>query len=268
MWFDTHAHLQDDDFAADRPAVLERAIQAGISRILLPASDLQDSRLALEMARQNNRLFCAVGCHPHTAADFGQDSPAVWHELIRSGYKSPIVALGEIGLDYHYDLSPRPIQQDVFRLQLDWAYEFDLPVIIHEREAAADCLAILKNARKNGRLRSMPGVCHCFSGSVETAEILLDLGFYLGFDGPVTFRNARKPLDVIEHCPHDRLLLETDSPYLTPVPYRGRRNEPAYIPLIGAKIAEIWQISLEETARLTTKNAERLFQLPSLLPSV
>jgi len=219
-------------------------------------------------SRQNSRVFCAVGCHPHAAAGFSQDSPAVWHELIRSGYRAPIIALGEIGLDYHYDLSPRLIQQEVFRLQLDWAFDFDLPVIVHEREAAADCLAILKSARQNRRLRSTPGVCHCFSGSVETAELLLDMGFYLGFDGPVTFRNARKPLEVIEHCPHDRLLLETDSPYLTPVPYRGQRNEPAHLPLIGAKVAEIWQISPEDVARLTTVNAERLFQLPPLLPPV
>jgi len=261
IWFDSHAHLQDDDFADDWRQTFDRAVAAGIGRILLPASDLTDAERAIAIALQDERLCCSVGCHPHAAAGFGENGIQQLRSLLDSNRGWPIVAIGETGLDYHYDFSPRPIQQSVFRQQLDLAFDYGLPLIIHEREAAADCLYILHDQAKAHRLLPSPGVFHCFSGSLETAEILLALGFYIGVDGPITFKNARKTPDVIRICPQNRLLLETDSPYLTPVPYRGQRNEPAYLPLIGEKVAEIWGISTEEVARITYDNAKRLFQL-------
>lgn len=260
-WFDSHAHLQDEVFTVDISQVLIRASQKGIGWILLPSSSYDDSGAVLALAGQNRRFVCAVGCHPHEADGYEHQSRQDWDRLICSGYPLPIVAIGEIGLDYHYDYSPRLVQQAVFRRQLELAFDHDLPVIVHEREATADCLAIIREYRTRNRLRKVPGVFHCFSGSVETAAILLEMGFYLGFDGPVTFKNARRPLDVLAACPHDRVLLETDSPYLTPVPLRGQRNEPANIPLIGSKVAELWHADPEEVAAQTTLNACRLFGL-------
>ena len=261
IWIDSHAHLQDGDFAADFELVLARAAEQRVGMILLPSSSYDDAQAALNIARRERRLVCAVGCHPHEASQFTRQTRQDWIDLVQSGRPWPIVAIGEIGLDYHYDFSPRLVQQDVFRQQLDLAFELDLPVIIHEREAVADCLSILDEYRLNSRLQPVPGVFHCYSGSLETATHVLKMGFYLGFDGPVTFKNARKPLEVLAGCRRDRVLLETDSPYLTPVPLRGQRNEPANIPLIGSKIAEIWQVTPEEVAALTTANAIRLFGL-------
>lgn len=255
-WFDSHAHLQSESFAADLPDVLARAAAAGVEHILLPGSDLADSRQAVSLASRDQRLRTAVGVHPHEASSFAEVTVAALAEL--ASHQS-VVAVGEIGLDYHYDFSPRPIQQAVFRTQLELAWRLDLPVVIHDREATADCLAIIRQVRAAGHLRAVPGVFHCFSGSVETARLLLEAGFYLGFDGPITFKNARKTLAVIEQCPTDRLLLETDSPYLAPVPNRGKRNEPAWLPLVGEKVAEIWNQPLEAVAAMTTANACRLF---------
>lgn len=261
VWFDSHAHLQADSYSDDRLEVLRRARKAGIQRILLPSTNGSDALDAIRLARQHEELVCAVGCHPHDASDFDKQSPEDWMKCVTQERIAPIVAIGEIGLDYHYDYSPREDQRRVFRLQLEIAHELDLPVIIHEREATADCLSILEKAMSDGLLKSAPGVFHCFSGSVETALIVLQMGFYLGLDGPITFKNAKKPLAVLERCPQDRLLIETDSPYLTPVPHRGKRNEPAYLPLIGARVAEIWGVPLAAVARLTNQNACRLFDL-------
>ena len=259
IWFDSHAHLQDADFDSDYSDVLRRAREAGVDMILLPGSDLADSTKALCLANRHDFIRCSAGCHPHAASGFGQDGISRLRELIDADPGRKIVAIGETGLDYHYDFSPRSVQQTVFKQQLDLAFASNLPLIIHEREATADCLAILARQAASGRLRASPGVFHCFSGSRETAAALLKMGFYIGVDGPITFKNARKTIEVINACPHDRLLLETDSPYLTPAPYRGRRNEPAYLPLIGRTVAEIWRLPVEEVARLTTANACRLF---------
>jgi TatD DNase family protein len=261
IFFDSHAHLQDEAFAADWRQALDRAAAAGVGRVLLPSTNLEDSRRAIKLASQDARLYCAVGCHPHEAASYGPADTEGLQRLAADYRGSPVVAIGETGLDYHYDFSPRPVQQAVFRQQLDLAFECRLPLIIHEREATADCLQILQQQAAAGRMLPSPGVFHCFSGSPETAVILLELGFYIGVDGPVTFKNARKNLEVIRHCPHDRLLLETDSPYLTPVPYRGQRNEPAHLPLIAAIVAAIWGQPLVEVARITTANACRVFGL-------
>ncbi len=261
-WFDSHAHLQDEAFVSDWRLVLERAAAQNIYRILLPASDIEDSCRAIELACKDPRFCCSVGCHPHEASGFDDVALHRMEQLIADYQGDPVVAVGETGLDYHYDFSPRPVQQEVFRAQLRLAYRCDLPLIIHEREATADCLGILREVAANGELRPTPGVFHCYSGSPETAEILLGLGFYLGIDGPVTFRNAKKIPEVILNCPHDRLLLETDSPYLTPEPFRGKRNEPGYLPLIAEKVAKIWQIPLSDVSRITLVNACKLFRLP------
>jgi TatD DNase family protein len=264
IWFDSHAHLQDSDFDEDRAAMLERCWAGGIGRILLPTTDLEDSRNTIKMALQDKRLVCSVGCHPHNAAHFTAADLAGMRQLIDQYRSSPVVAVGEIGLDYHYDFSPRPVQQDVFKQQIELAHACRLPLILHEREAVADCLLILQDAARQGLLLPSPGVFHCYSGSPETAAILLKMGFYIGVDGPITFKNARRLPEVIQMCPKDRLLLETDSPYLTPVPYRGQRNDPSYLPLIGAKVAEIWELPAAEVARITTENAERLFGLAAI----
>ncbi len=259
--FDSHAHLQDASFENDVAAVLERAIAAGVTRILLPTSDLADSAAAERLASTRPGLYHSVGCHPHEASGYTRADKTALEERLQRQDRGSLLAVGEIGLDYHYDFSPRPVQQRVFMEQIDIAFTHRLPMIIHEREATADCLSILNEFRRSHKLLPEPGVFHCFSGSVETAEQVLDMGFCLGFDGPITFSNAKKALAVIRMCPHDRILIETDSPYLTPSPYRGQRNEPAYVSIIATRLAQELAMTLEEVARLTTRNACRCFGL-------
>ena len=263
LLIDTHAHLQDEQFSHDWLEVIDRAQAAGVKKILLPGSDLDDSMKALQLAEQDTckRLICAAGIHPHEAVTAGPDILEKLRTVIHEHKGGKLVAVGEIGLDYHYDFSPRAVQQACFLKQAEIAASEDLPMIIHSREATADMIGALKSLKERGLLRADPGVFHCFSGSLETAEIILDMGFYLGFDGPVTFKNAKKALKVIKHCPHDRLLVETDSPYLAPVPHRGKRNDPSFLPLIIEKIAECWHLTPEKTADITTKNAMRLFKI-------
>ncbi len=267
-WFDTHAHLQDEPFDQDRQEVMTRAEAAGVGLVLLPGSTLADSRRACQLALEDSRLIVAAGVHPHEAKDYTDETHSQLRELVLEtnaqaaarGRKPIVVAIGEIGLDYHYDHSPRDVQRQVYYRQLTLAHELGLPVIIHERESAQDNYDLLSQAKTEGLLTSdPPGVIHCYSGSLESSRLLLKLGFYLGFDGPVTYKNARRALEVVRECPHDHLVIETDSPYLTPVPLRGKRNEPANLPLIGAKIAELWGLSLEDTARILTENGLRLF---------
>ncbi len=270
--FDTHAHLQDPDFDEDREQLLEFLKAEGVARVVLPASDLADSEKALNLALAHPGLFCEIGVHPHEASswvDGPEGSAEVLRRLFRRGCEESaalgrpnvIVGLGEIGLDYHYDFSPREVQKKVYRQQLELAAELGLPVIIHEREAFADSLAILQDAWRDGLL-SIPGSCHCFSGSLEGSRQLLELGFYLGFDGPITFKKARKALEVLAEIPADRYLLETDSPYLTPEPFRGRRNDPSKIWQIAEKAAEIRGQSVEEILRQNWENACRFYRLP------
>ncbi len=267
-WIDSHAHLQSNPYTQDLAEVLARSRTAGVQTVLLPGTDLEDSQTAIDLALRypGQGLVASVGVHPHDAKSLTPDGLRQLRQLAIQHRGHPVVAIGEIGLDYHYDFSPRDVQRDVFRSQLELAQELDLPVIIHDREATADCLAVIAEVAARQPLREVPGVFHCYSGSIETAAILLKNGFYLGFDGPITFKNARKALEVIAACPHDRLVLETDSPYLTPIPYRGHRNTPEYIPLIGAKIADIWGCDLAAVAAQTTANARKLFGLGLSLP--
>ncbi|NLK02311.1 MAG: TatD family hydrolase [Clostridiaceae bacterium] len=269
-WFDTHSHLQATDFDQDRAEVMARAEEAGVSMILLPGSDLADSRKACDLALEDRRLVVAVGVHPHEAKHYTSAMHEDLRQLVMStnlraaelGRPPIVVAIGEIGLDYHYEHSPREIQKDVYYRQLALAHELGLPVIIHERESALDNYTMLSQAQQEGLLaQNPPGVLHCYSGSLESSRLLLKLGFYLGFDGPITYKNAKRSHEVIRACPHDRLVIETDAPYLTPEPFRGKRNEPAYLPHIGAKIAELWDLPLAETAQILTENSRRLFRI-------
>ncbi len=255
--FDTHAHLSDERLSEDLPNVLEKATQAGVERVLLPSSNLEDSYRIVEIVNAYpKQLWGSVGVHPHDAKTYDEQTSQALMQLLES---PQIVAVGEIGLDYHYDFSPRETQKEVFRKQIELAYEAQKPLILHDREAHGDFLVVLQEADKHGLLLEHPGVAHCYSGSWEFAKELLKLGFYLGFDGPITYKNARQPHEVIRQMPKDRLLIETDSPYLSPVPYRGKRNEPAYVIEVAKKVAELWDMTVEDVAELSFNNGMRLF---------
>lgn len=251
--FDTHAHYDDEAFDADREALLASMPENGVGLIVDPGCDLDTSRRAVEIAEQYPHVYAAVGWHPENCAPYTRESL----DTLRAWAKDPkVVAIGEIGLDYYWEQNPpREFQQEVFRDQLALAQELGLPVIVHDRDAHADCLAIVKE------FPQVRGVFHCFSGSVEMARELLRRGWYLGFDGPITYKNAVKALDVIAACPTDRMLLETDSPYLSPVPNRGKRNDSRNLPYIAARIAEIKGMTTEEVAEVTLQNGKQLFGL-------
>ena len=251
--FDTHAHYDDEAFDADREALLASMPENGVGLIVDPGCDLDTSRRAVEIAEQYPHVYAAVGWHPENCAPYTRESL----DTLRAWAKNPkVVAIGEIGLDYYWEQNPpREFQQEVFRDQLALAQELGLPVIVHDRDAHADCLAIVKE------FPQVRGVFHCFSGSVEMARELLRRGWYLGFDGPITYKNAVKALDVIAACPTDRMLLETDSPYLSPVPNRGKRNDSRNLPYIAARIAEIKGMTTEEVAEVTLQNGKQLFGL-------
>ena len=252
--FDTHAHYDDEAFDADRETLLASMPEHGVGLILDPGCDLESSRRAVELARTYPHVYAAVGWHPENCAPYTEDSL----DALRAWAREPkVVAIGEIGLDYYWaENPPRELQQQVLRDQLALARELALPVIIHDREAHADTLAIVRE------FPGVTGVFHCFSGSPEMARELLKMGWYLGFDGPVTYKNARRAPEVASMTPLDRMLIETDSPYMTPVPYRGRRNDSGYVHLVAEKLAEWKGVTPEEMARVTTENGKRLFRIP------
>ena len=255
MLTDTHCHLDDKQLQEDLDAVIECAEAVDIGFILDPGVNAETSARAMEISDAYDIVYAAVGYHPSDCVDF----EAVRHiPLIQKWAKHPkVLAIGEIGLDYYYDDgAPREVQKRVFETQVGLAGELGLPIIVHDRDAHGDALAIVK-ANLN---RESSGVFHCYGGSVEMARELLDLGLYLGFDGPLTFKNARKAPDVVAYAPADRLLIETDSPYMAPVPLRGRRNESSYIVHIVAKMAQYKNVSVDEMIRITTENANRLFK--------
>jgi TatD DNase family protein len=244
--------LNDPDFAGDLPDVLERLQQAGVRAVINVGYDPPSSRRAVEQAHTRPFIHAAVAVHPHDAVTFDDAAAASIRGLAGD---SRVVAIGETGLDYYRNLSPRQRQQEVFRWHLDLARESRLPVIIHDRDAHEDTLRILKKA---GPLPA-GGVLHCFSGSLEMARACLELGFYISFAGPVTFKNAVKQREIAARVPLERLLIETDCPYLTPEPHRGRRNEPAYVGLVAAAIAAARGLAPETVAEATAANAQRLF---------
>lgn len=250
--FDSHCHLENERFESDLDAVLERMAENDVTRCLLAGSDMQTSERIVGLTWEVPAVYGAVGIHPHEAKFF-RDSDlgllADWLTLPR------VVAVGEIGLDYYYDHSPRSMQREVFEKQLHFAYERKVPVILHIRDAHGEMLEIL-----SAQHQKLPaGVLHCFGGSVESAKQYLDMGFYLSFAGPVTFKSATNLAKVAAYCPQDRLLVETDSPYLAPVPMRGKRNEPAFVRFVAQKVAEIRGIELEELSEITFENTCRLF---------
>lgn len=250
MLFDTHAHYDDEQFDNDRDTLLAAMQDSGISLIVNAASNLQSSESGLKISEMYPFIYAAVGVHPHDAKTMDDDTVSQLGVLLRH---PKAVAVGEIGLDYHYDHSPRDIQQKRFREQLDLARSVKLPVIIHEREAPRDVLDIICE------FSEVRGVFHCYSGSWETAKILLDRGWYLSFTGVITFKNARRSHEVITKMPRDRIMIETDCPYLSPEPMRGRRNSSLFLRYTAEKLGELLGVSVEEAAALTMDNGKRFF---------
>lgn len=274
---DTHCHLNFEKFDTDRKSVIQRALETGITRILIPSIDLASSLEAVLLAKSHPNLYAAIGIHPSGAALWDAQTIPSMEELLSPAHADTevdgkVAAIGEIGLDYYWDAAPHDLQKSVLRAQLDFAARSGLPVVIHLREAedaddgpcADELLAILEEwvaglRASNAPLRERPGVLHSFSGSPETAERAIKLGFYIGVTGPVTFKDADRRRALIQALPLDRLLIETDAPFLTPAPKRGHRNEPAFVRYIADKIGELHSISPDEAAARTTANAQRLF---------
>ncbi|WP_141434169.1 TatD family hydrolase [Bacillus sp. 03113] len=254
MLFDTHVHLNAEQFEEDLKDVIERAKATGIENMVVVGFDRPTINRAMELIEEYEFLYASIGWHPVDAIDM-TDEDLDWIEELSKHPK--VVALGEMGLDYHWDKSPREIQQEVFRKQIRLAKKVNLPIVIHNRDATEDIIHILKEEEA----KTVGGIMHCFSGSVETAKECVNMNFYISLGGPVTFKNAKKPKEVAEAIPLEKLLVETDCPYLTPHPFRGKRNEPSYVKLVAEKIAEIKGVSFEEVARMTTKNAKKLFDI-------
>jgi TatD DNase family protein len=251
MLIDTHCHVYSDQFDSDRPATLERAGAAGVARMIAIGYDLPSSRAALALAQDSPLVWASAGIQPHYAQTTGEAELAELRGMLA---QPRVVALGEIGLDYYHDRAPHDLQEALFRRQLALARELELPVVIHSRDAREDTVRILRDAA-----RGQPGVMHSFSGDWEYAEACLEVGFYLSFSGPLTFKKAAELHEVARRAPLDRILIETDAPYLTPHPFRGKRNEPAYVRYVAAALADLRGLSLDQVAAATTANAERLF---------
>ena len=250
MYFDTHAHYDDRAFDDDRYALLDSVHDAGVELIVDPGCDLKSSRASIALAERFPFVYAAVGIHPEELQD---STPEILAEISALAEDPKCVAIGEIGLDYYWDASHKEEQKLLFRQQLQLALELDKPVIIHDREAHGDCFEIVRD------YPGLRGVFHCYSGSAEMAKELLKDGWYLGFDGPVTYKNARKTLEVLAICPPERILIETDSPYLSPVPLRGKRNESRNLRYIVQTIAENLRLEPETVAGITLENGKRLF---------
>ena len=257
---DTHCHLNFESYDADREAVIERARDLSVERIIIPGINLATSLEAIRLAEAHSGIFVATGIHPNDACDAPDDAI---QQLRALSQEASVISIGEIGLDYYWDKTPKSVQKQWFEAQLDLAGSLGLPVIIHNREASEDTLAILENwvTSLAGELRQAPGVLHSFSGDQRIAERALEAGFFLGFTGPITFKKAETLRKVARLTPMDRILVETDGPFLTPVPYRGKRNEPAYIPYIVEALAQVHGVATNEMAQATTENALRLFRL-------
>ena len=248
--FDTHAHLLSERFDADREALISELPLRGLAGCIEVGTDIEFSDRAQRLAEQTDYIWAAVGVHPHDSADAPED---YIERLTEIAARPKVVAIGEIGLDYHYDFSPRDVQRRVFGRQLELARQLNLPVIIHMREATQDTLAMLREHE------GIKGVMHCFSGSAETAEICVGMGLYVSFTGSVTFKNARKVVEAAAAVPLERLMAETDCPYLSPEPVRGRRNEPSNVRYVLEKLAEIKGVPADEMAEINIRNARELF---------
>ncbi len=254
--FDTHAHFDAEQFDEDRDAVLSALPESGVCLVVNPGCDVPTSRAAVALAEKYPHVYAAVGIHPE---ECGAVTEADLEELRTLAQQEKVVAIGEIGLDYYWEGNPeREVQRAIFRRQMELAREMKLPVIIHDREAHGDTMAVILE------YPDVRGVLHCFSGSPEMAAELLKRGWYLGFDGPITYKNARRAPEVAAITPLDRIVIETDSPYLTPVPYRGKRNDSRYLPYVVEKLAEWKGVTTEEMTRITWENGLRLYGLTEL----
>lgn len=254
MIFESHAHYDDAKFGADREATIKKAKNVGVGCIINAASSMESSRRSIELARHHDIIYSSVGVHPHDVQDMKEKDLEI---LLAMSAFEKVVAVGEIGLDYYYDNVPKEIQKLWFREQVKLAVDLDMPMIIHSREASKDTYDLLFESEGH----RVGGVIHCFSGSLETAKRYVDLGYYLGIGGVITFNNAKKLVEVVKAIPLEHLLVETDAPYLTPTPHRGKRNDSSYLPEVIHKIAEIKGLTPEEVERVTWANGCRLFGL-------
>ena len=253
MLFDTHAHMDDHAFDDDRAELLAELSDRQIALLMNPGCSLESSRNAVKLANSYDYIYAAVGSHPDVADEVNTEVLEEYRRLCKGNEK--VKAIGEIGLDYHYEDIPRDLQKKAFRAQMALAAELDLPAIVHERDAHEDGMAIVKE------FPNVKGVFHCYSGSAEMARQLVNMGWYIGFTGVLTFKNARKAVETAASIPLDRIVLETDCPFMAPEPYRGKRNHPGYLPRMAEKLAEIRGLPVEEVIRITTQNAKRLYRI-------
>ena len=251
MLFDSHAHIDDNRFDADRVETIDRAAQNGVTGIINIGADMASSARSVELASQYPGIYAAVGIHPH---DTKAAAEADYEQLAKWAAQPKVVAIGETGLDYYYDWSPRDVQQAVFIRHIDLARQLRKPLIIHDRDAHGDVMAVVRK-----EAHGLTGVFHCFSGSLEMAREVIKLGFYISIAGPVTFDKSLKLKEIAATVPLEKILVETDSPYLTPHPLRGRRNEPAHVRLVAEEVARLRELPLEKVAEVTTANVRQLF---------
>ena len=253
MLFDTHAHMDDRAFDGDREELLSSLPGQGIALLMNPGCSLASSRAASRLSQEYDYIYAAVGSHPDAADEVDEAVLEEYRKLCKLNPK--IKAIGEIGLDYHYEDIPREIQQRAFRMQLELAQELDLPVIVHEREAHEDGLKII------AEFPEVTGVFHCYSGSAEMAKLLVDRGWYIGFTGVLTFKNARKAVEVAQSIPLERIVLETDCPYMSPEPFRGKRNDPSRLCYMAEKLAQLRSLPVERIHEITVENGKRLYRI-------
>ena len=253
MLFDTHAHLDDRAFDEDREALLASLPEQGLALVMNPGCSLESSRNTVKLAAAYDYIYAAVGSHPDVADEVNEEVLEEYRQLCKNNPK--VKAIGEIGLDYYYEDIPREVQQKAFRMQMELARELALPVIVHERDAHEDGMKIVRE------FPDVKGVFHCYSGSAEMARQLVNEGWYIGFTGVLTFKNARKAVEVAASIPLDRIVLETDCPYMAPVPFRGKRNDPGKLVHMAEKLAEIRGLSVDEIHRITTENGRRLYRI-------
>ena len=253
MLFDTHAHMDDRAFDEDRGELLSSLPGQGIALLMNPGCSLASSRAASRLSQEYDYIYAAVGSHPDAADEVDEEVLEEYRKLCKLNPK--IKAIGEIGLDYHYEDIPRDIQQRAFRMQLELARELNLPVIVHEREAHEDGMKIISE------FPEVTGVFHCYSGSAEMAKLLVEQGWYIGFTGVLTFKNARKAVEVAQSIPLERIVLETDCPYMSPEPFRGKRNDPSRLCYMAEKLAQLRQLPVERIHEITVENGKRLYRM-------
>ena len=254
MFIDTHAHLDDAKLINDVEKIISEANVENVKKIISVGCDADTSFQTVCLAEKYDNVYAIIGVHPHDAKTFNQE---VENKLIELAKSKKVVAIGEIGLDYHYDLSPREVQREVFEKQINLAEKLNLPIIIHTREAIGDTMDILR--RNKHKIKK--ALIHCFNASKEILTEIIQMGFCVSYGGAITFKTANGLLECVKNTPMDRIMLETDCPYLTPTPYRGTTNYPKYIPIVAEKIAELKNISIEEVEKITTKNAENFFKI-------